>query len=235
MRQMNELLPYIMDLAVIFIFVLYAARGWKKGLARTLVSMLSWLLAILIAWQLYGAAADLLRGMGVQAKLASGLGAGAGVPAQPGVTEASAYIEALFLSDALKASMIGNNNYEAYAALGVSSFADYVGVFLANIVVNAIAFLVIFLLSFILLRVVGRSLSFINHIPLIGLANQILGLAAGAVAGFCMIQIWMFVFTMLATGQNIFTTIVKGIENSTVAAWFYNGNHLVDWILKIFA
>ena len=235
MMQMNEFLPYIMDAAVIFVFVFYLARGWKKGLVQTLVSMLSWVLAIVAAWQLYGFVADFLRTIGIQDKLALSFGPSLEVPVSPGVTEAAQYIESLFLPDALKSSMIGNNNYEAYAALGVNSFAEYVGVFLANMVVNAIAFLLVLIAAYILLRVLCKCLTILNHIPLIGTANQLLGLVSGAIVGYCVIQVVMFIFTMLATGQNIFATMVMGMEEGTVAAWFYHSNHLVDWIMKIFA
>ena len=170
---MNEFLPYIIDVCVIFIFVWYLARGWRKGLARTLVTMLSCVFA--------------------------------------------------------------NNNYEAYAALGVNSFGDYIGVFLANIVVNAIALLGVFLAAFLVLRLVGRSLSLVNHIPLLGLANRGLGMVANGIIGYFVIQLVMFIFTMMATGQNFFAGVVLGIENSTVAVWFYHTNYLVDWIMKIFA
>ena len=232
---MNEFLPYIMDAGVIFVFVLYLAKGWRKGLARTLVTMLSFVLAILLAWRLYGYVADFMRTLGLQEKIAEALGVGSQVPMQPGITEATSYIEGLFLPEALKKSMIGNNNYEAYAALGVETFRDYVGVFLANIVVNAIALLVVFVGSFILLKLLGRGLSIVNHIPLIGLANRLLGMVASGVIGYFVIQLVMFVFTMMATGQNVFAGIVRAIEESSVAVWFYDTNYLVEWIMKIFA
>ena len=232
---MNEFLPIILDGIVIFIFVLYLARGWHKGLARTLVTMLSFVLALFLTWQLYGYAADFLRAIGVQDKIAAGLGAGTQAPAKPGIAEAVTYIESLFLPEALKTSMIGNNNPEAYIALGVVNFQEYVGVFLANIVVNAIALLGVFVISFVLLRLLGRSLSLINHLPLVGLANRILGMLANGIVGYFVIQLVMFVCTMMATGQNFFSGMVVAIENSTVAVWFYHANYLVDWIMKIFA
>ncbi len=232
---MNEFLPYIIDACVIFVFVLYLARGWRKGLARTLVTMLSCVIAMLIAWQLYESVADLLRTIGVQDRIAAGFGASNQAPVKPGLMEASTYIESLFLPKALKNSMIGNNNYEAYAALGVNTFGDYVGVFLANIVVNAIALLGVFLIAFLSLRLIGRSLSLVNHIPLLGLANRGLGMVANGIIGYFVIQLVMFIFTMMATGQNFFAGVVLGIENSTVAMWFYHANYLIDWIMKIFA
>ncbi len=232
---MNEFLPYIIDAGVIFVFVLYLARGWRKGLARTLVTMLSCVFAMLLAWQLYEYVADFLRAIGVQDKIAAGFGVSSQAPIEPGLTEATSYIENLFLPEALKNSMIGNNNYEAYAALGVKTFGDYIGVFLANIVVNAIALLGVFLIAFLGLRLVGRSLSLVNHIPLLGLANRSLGMIANGIIGYFVIQLVMFVFTMMATGQNFFAGVVLGIENSTVAVWFYHTNYLVDWIMKIFA
>lgn len=232
---MNELLPFIADAIVIFIFVFYLARGWHKGLVRTVVTMFSWLFAMILAWQLYGYVADFLRGIGLQNKLALSLGAKFQAPAQPGVAEAAGFIEGLLLPEALKTSMVGNNNYEAYSALGVSTFGDYIGVFLANVVVNAIAVLLVFVVSFIMLRIVGRWLGVINHIPLLGTVNRLLGLIAGGVIGFCVIEISMFILTMLATGQNVFTSWVVEIENSSVAAWFYHENHLIEWIMKIFA
>ena len=232
---MNEFLPYIIDAGVIFVIVLYLSKGWRKGLVRTLVTMLSCVIAIFLAWRLYGYVADFLRLIGIQDKIAAAFGAGSQAPAQPGITEATAYIEKLFLPETLKNSMVGNNNYEVYAALGVATFRDYVGVFLANIVVNAIALLVVLIGSFILLKLFGRSLSFVNRIPLIGLANRLLGMAASGIVGYFVIELVMFLFTMLATGQNVFTGIVRAIESSTVAVWFYHTNYLVDWIMKIFA
>lgn len=232
---MNELFPYIVDAGVIFILVLYLAKGWKKGLARTLVTMLSFVIAILLTWHLYGYVADFLRMIGFQERIAALFGAGNQAPTQPGITEAASYIESLFLPEALKNSMIGNNNYEAYAALGVDTFRDYVGVFLANIVVNAVALLIVFVGAFILLKIFGRSLSIVNHIPLIGLANRLLGMIANGIIGYFVIQLLMFVFTMMATGQNLFTGIIQAVENSTVAVWFYQTNYLVEWIMKIFA
>jgi len=231
---MSSLLPFIMDAAVIFIFVFYLARGWHRGLARTVVTMFSWLLAILLAWQFYEYVADFLRAVGVQAKLASSFGAGLQAPAQPGMAEASGFIESMALPEALKSSLLGNNNYEAYAALGVNSFKDYIGVFLANMVVNAIAVLLVFVVALLLLRIVARGLGAVNKIPLIGLANRILGLAAGGIIGACVIALSMFILTMFATGQNVFTTLVVAIEKSSVASWFYHSNHLIDWIMEIF-
>lgn len=232
---MSELLPYIMDAAVIFIVVLYLSKGWRKGLAQMVVSALSFVLALILAWQLYGYVADFLRTIGLQAKLAASLGSRIDAPANPGVAEAAGFIQSLFLPDALKDNMIGNNNYEAYSALGVSSFGEYIGVFLAHMVINALALLLVFLVSFIALRVISHSLGVINHIPLLGSANRLLGLAAGGIIGYCTVEIWMFVFTMMATGQNVFSTMVMAIEKSTVAAWFYHSNHLVDWIMQILA
>lgn len=232
---MNEFLPYIIDAVVIFVFALYLSRGWHKGLARTLVTMLSCVIAVVLAWQLYGYVADFLRTMGLQDRIAAGFGASNQAPADPGVTEAAAYIESLFLPEALKNSMVGNNNTVAYAALGVSSFGEYIGVFLANIVVNAMALLGVFLVAFFGLRLIGRGLGVINHIPLIGFANRGLGMLASGIVGYFVIQLVMFIFTMMATGQNFFAGVVLGIENSSVAVWFYHSNYLIDWIMKIFA
>ena len=233
--MMNEFLPIIIDAVVIFIFVFYLARGWRKGFVGSLVTMLSFILALILTWQLYGYAADFLRAIGVQDMIAASFGAGAQAPADPGVVEASTYIEGLFLPEALKTNMIGNNNYEAYAALGVSNFQEYVGVFLANMVVNAIALLGVFLILLIGLRLLGSSMRIVNHIPLVGLANRLLGTAANGVIGYFVIQFGMFVCTLLATGQNFFSGIVLAIENSTVGIWFYHANYLIDWIMKIFA
>lgn len=232
---MTDFLPFIMDAIVIFIFVLYLARGWHKGLARMAVSFFSLLIAIILAWQLYGYVADLLRAIGVQDNLAASLGAGLNAPAQPGNAEAGAYINGLSLPEVLKGTLLGNNNYEAYLALGVKTFAEYISVFLASMVVNAIAILLVFVASFILLKIISRWLGAVNRIPLIGTANRILGLVCGALIGYLIIHIVMFVLTMFATGQNAFSNIVRAIEDSMVASWFYDSNQLINWIMKIFA
>ena len=84
-----------------------------------------------------------------------------------------------------------------------------------------------------LLKLISRWLGALNWIPLIGTVNRVLGLAAGGIIGLIVIQIWMFIFTMLATGQNIFSTFVMAIEQGTISSWFYHNNWIVVWITQI--
>ena len=82
-------------------------------------------------------------------------------------------IENMELPENLKTLLIENNNTEVYELLNVSGFHDYVGAYLANMIINAMSYLIAFLVVFTLLRVVLMALDVVTMLPLFRLPTRL--------------------------------------------------------------
>ena len=67
----------------------------------------------------------------------------------------------------LKNALIENNNNQIYEALGVSQFNQYVASYMACLVLNSVSFLIVFLLAFIILKVIEAGLDLISKLPVL--------------------------------------------------------------------
>lgn len=98
-------------------------------------------------------------------------------------------IEGLKLPEPVKDILIENNNSEFYHILGVDQFTDYVSTCLADMVIHGICSLVIFVLSYILIRILIRWLDLIARLPIICGLNQLAGAFLGLAQGLLLLWI----------------------------------------------
>ena len=90
------------------------------------------------------------------------------------------------LPDVFKNLLTVNNNSEIYKQLGVETFAQYVGGFMAKLFIDIVSFLCTFLLVTIILRAIVFALDIVADLPGIGAVNHLAGAllgVAGALVG----------------------------------------------------
>ena len=75
-------------------------------------------------------------------------------------------IENLNLPQNVKSALIENNNHEVYEFLGVNAFADYIGNYLADIILNSVGFVLMFAIVYLLIKLVVRWLDLIARLPI---------------------------------------------------------------------
>lgn len=94
-------------------------------------------------------------------------------------------IENMKLPENMKDLLLENNNHEAYSVLGVTGFHDYVGAYLANMIINALSYLIAFVIIWTAIKALLLALDIVTKLPLLHginrLAGGILGLAQGIV------------------------------------------------------
>lgn len=96
-----------------------------------------------------------------------------------------------------------------------------------RLVVDAISFAVVIILSKIIISVVARAMNIVAKFPLIRQANSLLGLVLGVISGIliCYISIGILgAAVQYETAENI----VRAIENSNIALYFYQNNVITD-------
>jgi len=129
--------------------------------------------------------------------------------------------------------LLNDNNKEAtYTELGVETFAQYVGTYLAKLMIHVAAFLAVFLLVTIILRAVVFTLNVVNDIPVFGMVNRLAGGAAGVLGA--LIVVWFLcVFVTLFYSTEIGKQVYDTIQGNYFTRIILENNPLLKISIKI--
>ena len=147
--------------------------------------------------------------------------------------EQTQIMEKMELPDILKTSLMENNTAETYRYLAVSTFAEYIADSLAVMIVNGISFLLSFIISAIVIRLLSYILNVLTNLPVIKGVNKI---AWGVVGGAkCIIFIWIgFLILTLLCDTTIGKQGMALVEQDTVLNFLYNQNIFVKVFMSVF-
>lgn len=217
--------------------------GHWKGLIRYTVSLLALVLTFGIVRLAMPFATDFLReNTPVYERLAERMGRvlqpeELGEAEGPGEADdpllQRQFIEGLDLPEEVKALLIEDNNHEVYDLLGVNAFAEYVGNYLAGLILNGISFVVLFLAVYVGLRLLARALDLMARLPILSGMNQIAGAVLGGVYG--LILVWLFfllVTVFRKTGWASF--LMDRIRESVWLSFLYRHNPVTRLVLGVF-
>ncbi len=141
-------------------------------------------------------------------------------------------IENLPLPRDIKEMLLENNNSQMYEILGVNAFIEYIGSYLANMILNWIGFVILFLVVYILLRVIMKWLDIMAKLPVLSGMNQIAGAILGGIQGLFFLWLLSLVLTACA-GTSWAATILRQVEASTWLSFLYDYNLLSKLALGI--
>lgn len=128
--------------------------------------------------------------------------------------------------------LLTNNNSEVYESLGVKSFPEYVGAFLAKVIISMLSFLLTFLLVTIVVRAIIFALDIIADLPVINGLNRLGGAVLGLSSGVIIAWIAFIILTLLYTtaiGKQGFAMIQK----NSFLSFLYEHNLIMEWITKM--
>lgn len=141
-------------------------------------------------------------------------------------------IEGLKIPDQLKKTLIENNNSEVYKMLGVQAFADYIGSYLTDVLLNGVGYILMFLIVWIVLRILVGWLDLVAKLPLISGMNQIAGAVLGLAEG--LVVFWIFCILVGIFSATGWGKLVTGqIEGSWWLKLLYQGNVLSKLVLGL--
>lgn len=138
-------------------------------------------------------------------------------------------IEGLNLPQSVKDALLENNNSEIYKMLGVDQFAEYISMYLADMLINAIASIVLFLAVYILIHLVVRWLDLIARLPILYGLNHIAGALLGLAQGLLFLWVAGFILNLFSA-----TPMGKMLEEQVYAStWltFLYRYNLINLIL----
>lgn len=107
-------------------------------------------------------------------------------------------IEQMNLPQSIKDVLLENNNSEIYQLLGVEQFTEYVSSCLADMLINGVCTIVLFLIISIAIHILVRWLDLIARLPIICGLNHIAGAVLGLAQGLMLLWIAGFILNFFS-------------------------------------
>lgn len=230
-------LPYILDILALVLVVGTAVQAYRKGFVRAALNFLPMVAALAATRFLTPTVSELLRKTPFFDALTNTVGNGLhlenaiGDAAMQTQTE---IIESMHLPDFLKESLVENNNPVIYHLLDVESLQSYIAGFLANICINIISVLLVFIVVWLAVKFVLKALNLISKLPVLNFFNRACGFLVGLLKGLCVVWLICFVLTFFQC-NSAFDFFFDALNLTHVALPLYENNILMYFILTIFA
>ena len=155
-------------------------------------------------------------------------------PGDEDTTSRDAQISLIEKSDfpqVFKDLLLSNNNGEVYDSLGVTTFVDYVGAYMAKLFLDIVSFLLAFIVITAVVRIALYILDIIGHLPVIGGLNRLAGGVLGLGTGLIIVWVLFIAITMLYD-LSISKLFLQNIEENELLQFLYNNNILMNYLTK---
>lgn len=215
--------------------------GHYRGFIRLVVSMLAVVLSLtVVRVSLPTVTGFLKENTGLQQTISENMKKSMGLepeesPSGEALEAPSAQrtvIENLKLPQNVKNALIENNNSEVYQMLGVQAFTDYIGSYLADVILNSAGFVLLFAGIYLFSRLVMRWLDIIARLPILSGINKIAGALLGGLEGLVFLWITCLLVTAFSgTGWGLVLT--RQIEASKWLSFLYSHNFLNLMVLGV--
>ncbi|SHJ43117.1 CvpA family protein [Parasporobacterium paucivorans] len=220
---------------VLLFMVIMAIAGFRKGALRIVVSVAALILTLFLAAYFTPEAAKLLKehtpmyetvysqmDKFVGERLVEGGGAG---PEE--------IIGNLPLPGIIRDVLVDNNNEESYGLLGATDLRGYTTRSLSGMLVNAIAFIALFIVISIIFRIIMVVVDIIGRIPIIRGINRLAGLFVGLAQSILILWVLCVVLTAFS-GTSGGQQVMAMVADSRFLTMIYDHNLLMGIITNVF-
>ncbi len=129
------------------------------------------------------------------------------------------------ITEKVEENLSENSSDEAYKVLQVEaeSIRHYTSIYIAGIIVKALAFVVTFVIVSLLLWLICHLLNIVAKLPVLNFLNRVLGCAAGIMEG--LVIIWLLFILISAMAQTSFgMSVLKMVGESKPLLFLYEHN-----------
>ncbi|MBC7960738.1 MAG: CvpA family protein [Vallitaleaceae bacterium] len=226
-----------LDYVFLGILFLCIGIGYSKGLIKTLYGFVSTLIGLFLSYAFYPVvSAFLIKSTGlykfIMEKVIKTLKLEQLVKGVTSPNDQIQLIQDLKVPHFIKKTLIHENNPVVYDLLKASGLEEYIGGTIATIVINALAFLIVFVIVLLLMRIIALLLHFVSKLPVVHQMDKLGGLAIGIIQGTLIVWVVCTVISFMIAVQGNEKLLLL-IERSPVVQLFYNNNLLVEFIGNI--
>ena len=212
--------------------------GFQKGFVKEIVSVFFMLISFLLVWAVNPYVNTFVKEYTpvydtIQDKCQTLVSEQIGNKKTLDKEEQNQVMENMELPDLLKNALVENNTAETYRYLAVSTFTEYISDSLAVMAVNGISFLISFVLSAAVIKLLGFILNVLTKLPVINGINKIAGAAVGGIK--CIIFIWIaFLVLTLLCNTTLGQQGMALIQQDAFLNFLYSQNVFVKVFMSVF-
>jgi len=211
-----------LDIIILAIVALCAIAGYHKGLIRTVYRLVSFFVAVIVARQLYPHVARVLRQTELFPTIQSAIARAMNLEdfvAEQATAAGTEVINNLPLPSILQNLLLSYNTPNMFELLQVATIEEYIAGFFANMVINGLAILAVFLLTMLALTFIGYALDIVSKLPVIRTLNRIGGFLFGIVMSAVIVWIALVLVALFVVTAN--PMISDMVEGSRIAQWLF--------------
>ena len=227
-----------LGIAVLALIAAACIMGFRKGFVKEIVSVFFMLISFLLVWAVNPYVNTFVKEYTpvydtIQDKCQTMVSEQIGNKKTLDKEEQNQVMENMELPDLLKNALVENNTAETYRYLAVSTFTEYISDSLAVVAVNGISFLISFVLSAAVIKLLGFILNVLTKLPVINGINKIAGAAVGGIK--CIIFIWIaFLVLTLLCNTTLGQQGMALIQQDAFLNFLYSQNVFVKVFMSVF-
>lgn len=141
-------------------------------------------------------------------------------------------IENMNLPDNIKELLLENNNDEAYRLLKVSSFHQYVGAYIASMIISAMSYLISFVIVWTAIKATLLALDVVAKLPVLKGVNKTAGGILGFIQGIILTWVFFLLAAVLCNGE-MGQQFMKLIHENPFLTFLYNYNFIMKIVLGL--
>jgi uncharacterized membrane protein required for colicin V production len=201
------------DICVLLMVAFFIWSGYRSGLMRALIKVVSYVLSIIISVLLYPVVSDYLTKTVLYEKIVD-------------------FISAKYIQGSV-AGVDGNafGGLGKYLGEGLAAATNGISEGIATLFVNVLAFFIILFLSKILIRIIGNALGIFTKLPVIKQFNRLGGGVLGGIIGIFAVYVLAAVLVAF-TPIDLQKKVEAEVENSVFASEIYENNIVLNFIGK---
>jgi hypothetical protein len=227
----------MLDLVILCIIILFGIIGYYTGLVKTIITLISSIVALILSFLMYPVVNTLLKLTPIYTYMNKWIGNrltdidfGTRLQSQGNVITNNITWLPKFMSE----QIVKNNNQEVYKLLEVSNVKDYVSIYVTNIVIGMLAILITWLFLNILLAFFLKTAhALVSHLPVVSQVNKLGGGVIGIAKG--LMIIWgIYLLVPIFITNPSFYKINEYMSESYLAKWLYENNMILIAFNSIF-
>lgn len=223
------------DIIVLFVIAVFVIAAYFRGIIKSVIGFASVVISIIASFILYPYASAVLRATPLFTSLKASIIKALELDAAQDLLTQKAQadlIGSLSLPDFMKLSLFENNNGEMYKLLDVSSITDYIGGYIAGIIINILSLLLVIVVVKIALSIIVYAFDIVSRLPVISTADKLLGAVFGFMQSIIFVWIIMTLITLFLTKPE-HQGITESIQGSVIASKLYDSNIFIGFITKM--
>lgn len=210
----------IVDLIIIGIILLFIGIGLKKGLAGSLIKLLSFAIALIVAVALYKPVSNaIIKNTQIDENIEQAIIATFGSEensSEAGKTE-------------MPNNIVENINKEIKNATNEArnQIVENTSKNISNTIINIGSGLGIYIIARFILFIIGIFVNQVTNLPILKQVDKIGGIAYGAIEGIAIVYVILAIISLFAVVQPE-NVIVEGILKSSIGSMLYNNNLILN-------